>query len=185
MFELTATPLNGCYEIKPKIQNDDRGRFVKIFHSPEFEKLGLETDFQEEYYSVSHAGVVRGLHFQRPEMDHAKLVYCVSGGVFDVVVDLRIGSPTYTKSYSIELSVEKGNCLYIPKGFAHGFAVESGQATMVYKVSTVYSPENDDGVLWCSLDVDWPIKNPILSIRDSKFEPLDRFDSPFVYKSNE
>ncbi len=185
MFELTAAPLHGCYEITPKIQNDERGRFVKIFQCPEFARLGLETNFQEEYYSVSHAGVVRGLHFQRPEMDHAKLVYCVSGGVFDVVVDLRVGSPTYAKSYSLELNAMKANCLYIPKGFAHGFAVASGEATMVYKVSTVYSPEHDDGVLWSSLDVDWPIKNPILSIRDSKFLPLDKFHSPFVYKNNE
>ncbi len=185
MFELTATPLNGCYEIKPKIQNDDRGRFVKIFQRPEFAKLGLEIDFQEEYYSVSHAGVVRGLHFQRPEMDHAKLVYCVSGGVFDVVVDLRVGSPTYAKSYSIELNAIQANCLYIPKGFAHGFAVVTGQATMVYKVSTVYSPEHDDGVLWDSIDINWPITNPILSTRDSKFSPLNKFHSPFIYKSNE
>lgn len=182
MFELTSTPLNGCYEIKPKIQNDDRGRFVKIFHRPEFEKLGLETDFQEEYYSVSHAGVVRGLHFQRPEMDHAKLVYCVSGGVFDVVVDLRVGSPTYAKSYTVELDAVKANCLYIPKGFAHGFAVTSGQAIMVYKVSTVYSPEHDDGILWDSLDINWPIVSPTLSIRDSNFIPLNKFHSPFVYK---
>lgn len=185
MFELTATPLNGCYEIQPKIQNDDRGRFVKIFHLPEFAKLGLETDFQEEYYSISHEGVVRGMHFQRPEMDHSKLVYCASGTVFDVVVDLRVGSPTYAKSYSIELNATKANCLYIPKGFAHGFAAVSSQATMVYKVSTVYSPEHDDGVLWNSLDVNWPFANPTLSIRDSKFLPLDKFNSPFVYESNE
>ena len=185
MFELAATPLNGCYVIKPKIQNDARGRFVKIFHRPEFEKLGLETGFQEEYYSVSHVGVVRGLHFQRPEMDHSKLVYCVTGGVFDVVADLRVGSPTYAKSYSIELNATKANCLYIPKGFAHGFAVTSGQATMIYKVSTAYSAEHEDGILWNSLDVNWPISNPILSIRDRKFSPLNKFHSPFVYKSNE
>jgi dTDP-4-dehydrorhamnose 3,5-epimerase len=182
MFEFTATPLNGCYEITPNILNDDRGRFVKLFQQPEFAKFGLETNYQEEYYSVSHAGVVRGLHFQRPEMDHAKLVCCVSGEVFDVVVDLRLGSPTYAQSYSIELNAIKANCLYIPKGFAHGFAVTSGQATMIYKVSTVYSPEHDDGILWNSLDINWPITNPILSKRDGGFLPLDKFTSPFILK---
>ncbi len=179
MFELVATPLSGCYEIKPRVLNDERGRFVKFFHRPEFQKLGFESNFQEEYYSVSHAGVIRGLHFQRPEMDHAKLVFCVTGSVFDVAVDLRLNSPTYGKVHSLELSDSAANCLYIPKGFAHGFAVPSGEATMFYKVSTIYSPEHDDGILWNSVDIAWPINEPILSSRDSAFTPLNKFVSPF------
>jgi dTDP-4-dehydrorhamnose 3,5-epimerase len=180
MFKLVPTTLLGCYEVRTKILSDDRGCFVKFFHLPEFHKLGLETNFQEDYYSVSRAGVVRGLHFQRPEMDHAKLVFCVSGSVFDVVVDLRLNSLTYGKTYSIELSSSKANSLYIPKGFAHGFAVTSGEATLVYKVSTVYSPTHDDGILWNSVDISWPLDKPILSARDSSFVPFDKFISPFA-----
>lgn len=183
MFELIQTPIAGCYEIQPKVLSDERGCFVKTFHRAEFAARGLQLDFDEEYYSVSRAGVIRGLHFQLPPMDHVKLVYCLSGSVFDAVLDLRIGSPSYGQSFSTELSASKGNGLYIPKGLAHGFAVTSESAILTYKVSTVYSPQHDAGILWNSANIDWPITDPTLSNRDQSFAALSDFQSPFHFSN--
>jgi len=182
MFSLRKTKLTGCFEVQPRIFDDDRGRFVKVFHEDEFRKLGLETDFKEEYYSHSKRGVIRGMHFQLPPSEHVKLVYCVQGEVQDVVLDLRKGSPTYGLADSIKLSAEQGNYLYIPKGLAHGFCATSTVATLVYKVSTVYDPQHDSGVLWNSFGVDWPTLEPIISSRDTSFKPLSEFESPFLYE---
>ena len=115
-------------------------------------------------------------------MDHVKVVYCVQGAVQDVVVDLRLGSPTYGKHAVFELSAKKGNILYIPKGMAHGFCALSDNSTMVYKVSTIYTPKLDSGVLWNSVGISWPTTKAILSERDQAFETLDRFVSPFSYE---
>lgn len=182
MFQFKKTGIHGCYEIQPRIFLDSRGKFVKIFHQDIFTEQGLETRFSEEYYSVSHRGVIRGLHFQAPPADHVKLVYCVHGEVFDVVLDLRMGSPTYGKTASFRLNSDSGNYLYIPKGLAHGFCATSDVATLIYKVSTVYSPQRDSGVLWSSLDIDWPTTSPVVSDRDRSFSPLSEFASPFIYE---
>ena len=179
MFELRASAIPGCLEIQPRIHRDIRGRLLKVFHRESFVELGLETDFAEEFYSISNRGVIRGLHFQSPPMDHVKMVYCVQGEVFDAVLDLRIGSPTYGKTASFKLSSDKGNCLYIPKGLAHGFCATSEIATLVYKVSTVHSPQHDSGILWNSVDIDWPTKLPVISERDSSFKPFSDFESQF------
>ena len=182
MFDLKRTPLNGCFELQPKVFDDARGRFVKVFHTQAFTSHGLECNFSEEYYSVSNKDVIRGLHFQTSPMDHVKLVYCVQGAVFDVVVDLRVGSPTYGQSITLELSSSKANSIYIPKGMAHGFCSLSDQTILVYKVSTVYAPTQDAGILWNSVGVAWPTKQAILSVRDQTFAPLDQFVSPFRYE---
>ena len=179
MFELTETKLSGCWEIMPKILKDDRGYFIKTFHSDFFAQQGLETDFKEEYYSLSYQGVIRGLHFQIPPHDHTKIVYCVQGAVMDVVVDLRVQSPTYGQFIVFDLNAEKRNLVYISPGFAHGFEVLSESALMMYKVSTVYNPGADSGVLWSSLGIPWQAQNPILSQRDQSFVPLPEFRSPF------
>ena len=179
MFELKPSKLAGCYELQPKAFEDARGRFVKVFHVPTFAAHGLETAFAEEYYSVSYKNVIRGMHFQLPPMDHVKMVYCVEGKVLDAVVDLRKGSPTYGRFDLFELSAAKANSLYIPKGMAHGFCVRSERAIMVYKVSTVHSPAHDAGLLWNSMEIPWPIAEPILSERDAAFPRLDTFVSPF------
>ncbi len=182
MFTLQETNIGGCYEIQPRIINDARGRFVKIFHHGEFTKLGLETGFTEEYYSISHRGVIRGMHFQTPPSEHVKVVYCVSGEVQDVVLDLRMGSPTYGQTSVITLSAQQGNFIYIPKGLAHGFCATSKIATLVYKVSAAYDPQSDAGVLWNSFGHSWPISEPVISARDTSFMPLKKFESPFVYE---
>jgi dTDP-4-dehydrorhamnose 3,5-epimerase len=182
MFDVISTEMPGCYEIQPRVFNDARGRFVKVFHQDLFAERGLETRFSEEYYSVSHRGVIRGLHFQAPPADHVKLVYCVYGEVFDVVLDLRMGSPTYGKTASFQLSADKGNYIYIPKGLAHGFCATSDVSTLIYKVSTVYAPQCDSGVLWSSIDIEWPTASPIISERDNDFKPFSEFESPFTYE---
>lgn len=181
MFNLRSTAIPGCYEIQPRVLDDARGRFVKVFQRNAFAEHGLEVDFAEEYYSVSRQGVIRGMHFQNPPMDHVKIVYCVQGEVFDVVVDLRRGSPSYGKTVTLNLSADKGNYVYIPKGLAHGFSAISESATLVYKVATEYSPEHDSGILWSSIGIAWPFQSPILSDRDRRFIPLSDFKSPFVY----
>lgn len=182
MIELYSSEIPGCYEMHPRIHDDVRGRFVKIFQREIFVTLGLETNFAEEYYSVSQRGVIRGLHFQASPMDHVKVVYCVQGEVFDVVLDLRIGSPTYGQTATFMLSAERGNYLYIPKGLAHGFCAMSDNTVLVYKVSTVYSPQHDSGIRWNSVPIEWPIENPVLSERDMCFEPFTTFVSQFRYE---
>lgn len=182
MFELQASKISGCFELQPKVFEDERGKFVKVFHKQVFAAHGLETNFAEEYYSLSHKNVIRGLHFQLPPMDHVKVVYCVEGEVLDVVVDLRVGSPTYGQHESFQLSATKANSIYIPKGMAHGFCVLSNSAIMVYKVSTAYSQAHDTGVLWSSANIRWPTQTPVLSNRDQSFPRLEQFSSPFHYE---
>lgn len=182
MFELVPGKLPGCVELQPKAFSDARGRFVKVFHEQAFRDHGLHTDFAEEYYSVSHRHVIRGLHFQTPPHDHVKLVYCVQGEVLDVVLDLRVGSPTYGQHARFRLSADQANSIYIPKGMAHGFCAVSDEAIMVYKVSSVYAPHNDAGVRWDSAGIDWPTASPIISERDAGFAGLGQFDSPFTYE---
>ena len=181
MFDISDTNFPGLLQISPKQYNDQRGKFVKTFHQSSFTKLGIETCFKEQYYSVSHKNVIRGMHFQKPPKDHNKFVYCVSGVAFDVVLDLRIGSPTYLKIATFELSEEKANMLYIPKGFAHGFCATTNSATLMYHTSTEYNSECDAGILWSSIPIEWPTKEPIISLRDSSFESLSDFVSPFKY----
>ena len=182
LFESRATSIPGCFEILPRIRHDARGRFVKVFHVDFFGANRLQTRYAEEYYSKSVRGVIRGLHFQAPPMGHAKLVYCVEGRVQDVALDLRRGSPSYGNYELFELSAEGANMAYLPEGVAHGFCVLSDTATLVYKVSTVYSAEHDAGLLWSSANIPWLVDDPIVSARDRAPPPFIDFVSPFVYR---
>lgn len=180
MFKLNESILPGCFEVQPRIFEDVRGRFIKIFHQEIFDKHGLNIDWQEEYYSVSRQGVLRGMHFQLPPHDHVKLVYCSSGKVLDAVVDLRKGSPAFGKAATFSLSAGRANMVYIPRGMAHGFYTISPAATMHYMVETVHAAEHDAGVLWSSVGINWPVDNPVLSERDRAFPSLNKFQSPFT-----
>lgn len=179
--EIRETAIPGCYELVPPRLEDERGVFVKTFHRDVFAASGLETDFREQFYTTSRRGVLRGLHFQIPPADHVKLVHCICGEVFDAVVDLRVGSPTYGQHLTFTLSAEKANLLYIPKGLAHGFHVTSSLAVMCYAVSSIHSPAHDAGIRWDSAGIPWPDANPIMSKRDEGFEELSTFASPFRY----
>ncbi len=182
-MKIIKTIIPGCFEIVPNIFKDERGLFVKTFHQDIFEENRLNIQWAEEYYSISRQGVLRGLHFQLPPHDHVKLVYCLYGEVFDAVVDLRKGSPTFGKYAIFRLNADQANMLYIPSGLAHGFYTLTETATMMYKVSTVYAPEHDTGILWNSANIPWPDTNPIISARDRGFIPLKSFQSPFVFES--
>lgn len=170
---ITSTPLDGVYLIKNRIFEDHRGFFVKTFHKEIFEANGLESDFKESFYSVSKKNVLRGMHFQLPPHDHAKLVYVTSGEILDVAVDIRKDSPTFGNCYSTTLSDANGHALYMGKGYAHGFLTLSETATVVYMTTTVHSPEHDAGVRWDSFGFDWGIESPILSERDKGFVQLN------------
>ena len=178
-MELNSTKLFGCHEIQPKVLHDNRGSFVKTYQHDIFTEMGLRTDWREEYYSVSKRNVIRGMHFQTPPKQHAKMVYCLHGTVQDVILDLRNQSPTFGECISIELSAEKGNIIYIPEGMAHGFCTLTEQAIMQYKVTSIYSPQNDAGILWNSIPVNWHSQEPIISNRDASFIKFVDFQSPF------
>jgi dTDP-4-dehydrorhamnose 3,5-epimerase len=182
LFEARPLAIPGAMELRPLVQEDERGRFVKTFHREVFARWGLGIDYAEDYYSLSYKGVIRGMHFQVPPMDHAKLVYCVLGEVQDVLLDLRRGSPTYGGHATLSLSAAAGAIVYIPTGVAHGFCALSETAILVYKVSQAYSPEHDRGVLWSSAGIPWAEHDPILSNRDRAHVSLSSFASPFVYQ---
>lgn len=185
IVQLRETPLPGCLEIVSRRQQDLRGDFIKVYHRETFMAHGLTADFPEVYYTHSCRDVIRGLHFQLPPADHAKIVFCVQGRVRDAVVDLRAGSPTYHRHTLLELSAESANALYIPAGMAHGFCVLSDWATLIYMVSSQYAPEHDTGILWNSAGIDWGIDAPLLSDRDRTLLPLTKFRTPFRFAGGE
>ena len=178
-MELVPTELPSLQLIRPCIFRDARGSFVKTFNRNTFHELGLDFEPREDFFSTSAKNVLRGMHFQLPPADHAKLVYCITGSVLDVVLDLRKNSPAFGRSCARELSAANREMFFIPAGFAHGFLTLDDGATMVYQTSTGYSPAHDAGVCWDSFGFDWPVKNPILSERDQKFPALRDFLSPF------
>jgi len=180
MFELRETGIAGFVELRPNVKSDIRGVFVKTFHQAFFETHGLEMQFREHYYSVSRRKVLRGLHFQLPPNDQAKLVFCIAGEIMDVALDLRTRSPTFGEHRSVTISAEQANQVYLARGLAHGFYVLSDSATVVYNVTTLHATAYDMGIHWNSAGIRWPDDRPIVSERDSTFSPWKDFRSPFI-----
>lgn len=180
-MNIISTLIPGCFEIFPRIFSDPRGKLVKTFHFDTFRELGLETNFKEEYYSISQKGVLRGLHFQIPPWHHIKCVTCLSGELFDVVADLRKGSPTFGKSIAVELSAKTANMLYIPSGCAHGFYAVENNSVFLNKTTTIYNPSYEAGIRWDSLDINWPEKKPLVSEKDQLLPALHEYESPFEF----
>jgi dTDP-4-dehydrorhamnose 3,5-epimerase len=157
--------------IEPKVHGDDRGYFVETFRADKFEEfLGFRVNFCQDNESKSSFGVLRGLHYQLPPFAQSKLVRVVKGRILDVAVDIRVGSPTFGKSVTVELDDGYKKQLFIPRGFAHGFVVLSDEATFAYKVDNYYSPECDSGIAFDDVDIniDW-----ILSKSDLKLSQKD------------
>ena len=182
-MNVIKTAIDGVFIIEPRIFKDSRGYFFESFSQREFdEKVGKIT-FVQDNESKSSYGVMRGLHFQRPPYTQSKLVRCVKGSVLDVAVDIRKGSPTYGQHVAVELTEESHLSVFIPKGFAHGFAVLSETAVFQYKCDEFYHPEADGGIsiIDDTLNIDWriPIDKAILSDKDTKHPLLKDFDSPF------
>lgn len=179
MFKIIDEPLPDLKLIRPNTFEDVRGLFVKTYHEDSWKALGLPFTLREEFFSVSKKDVLRGMHFQLPPYAHNKLVYCISGSVLDVIVDLRKDMPTFGQYAAVDLSAENHEILYIPVGFAHGFLSLTENSCMIYKTDKVYAPEHDSGVHWESFGFNWPVKNPIVSERDSSFSALDAVVLPF------
>ncbi len=185
-MEVIKTELDGVLILQPRIFNDSRGYFFESYNKRAFhEAVGRNVDFVQDNESASTRGVMRGLHFQRPPHAQAKLVRCVRGRVLDVAVDIRKGSPTYGCHVAVELSEENHRQFFIPRGFAHGFAVLSDEAVFQYKCDNYYAPEADGGISIVDpeLQIDWqiPLEEAILSEKDTRHPLLRDFDSPFEY----
>lgn len=172
------TALAGVMLLENFVSQDKRGIFVKTFHASSFQESSLTVDFQESYYSVSHKDVVRGMHFQLPPHEHDKLVYVTQGKILDVIVDLRVASPSYQQHVAIPLD-EHTTAVYIPRGCAHGFLTLSETATVVYNVTSVYEPAADAGIRWDSIGFAWPTQTPIVSDRDAAFGSLAEYQPAF------
>ena len=178
-MDFLQTSLPGVQLIRSNRFEDSRGVFIKPFHSQLYSENGPGFQPREEFFSVSKAGVIRGMHFQVPPSEHWKLVFCVAGSILDVVLDLRRAEPTFGRHLAVELSLKNSLCLLIPPGLAHGFCALEDDSILYYSASTVYDPVADSGVRWDSFGMKWPVDAPILSERDSAFPSLADYDSPF------
>ena len=187
-MEVITTDIDGVVIIEPKVFKDARGYFFESFSQREFEEKVRKINLVQDNESISSYGVMRGLHFQNPPFTQSKLVRCVKGRVLDVAVDIRKGSPTYGKHVAVELSEDNHRQFFVPRGFAHGFAVLSETAVFQYKCDNFYAPQADSGIsiLDDSLGIDWmiPTDRAILSEKDTKHELLRNFDSPFDINVN-
>lgn len=184
-MNIISTHIPGVVIIEPRLFKDDRGYFFESFSERNFNTQVREVKFVQDNESMSSYGVMRGLHFQRPPYTQSKLVRCVKGAVLDVAVDIRKGSPTYGQHVAVELTEENHRQFFVPRGFAHGFAVLSKTAIFQYKCDNFYHPEADGGIsiLDDSLGIDWriPTDHAILSEKDTKHPLLKDFDSPFDF----
>lgn len=185
-MNIIKTEIEGVFIIEPSLFRDARGYFFESFSQREFDDKIKHIEFCQDNESMSSYGVMRGLHFQHPPFTQSKLVRCVKGRVLDVAVDIRKGSPTYGKHISVELTEDNHRQFFIPKGFAHGFAVLSEIAVFQYKCDEFYHPEADDGIsiLDDELGIDWQIPTELakLSDKDMKYILFRDFDSPFCYE---
>ena len=172
-MNVIETTLPGVLIIEPRVFGDDRGFFLETYSAERYKEAGIPLDFVQDNHSRSSKGVLRGLHFQ---LNHpqGKLVRVVSGSVFDVAVDIRVGSPTFGKASWVELSAENKRQFYVPPGFAHGFVVTSETADFEYKCTDYYHPEDEGAVLWNDpeLNIPWPVDKPLLSAKDSAARAL-------------
>lgn len=184
-MEVIKTDIEGVVIIDPRIFNDSRGYFFESYSKKEFDEKVRPVNFVQDNESCSSYGVMRGLHFQRPPFTQSKLVRCVKGAVLDVAVDIRKGSPTYGKHVAVELTEDNHRQFFVPRGFAHGFAVLSDIAVFQYKCDNYYAPQADGGIAITdsSLGIDWHIdpSKAILSEKDMRHALLADFDSPFDY----
>ena len=187
-MEIVQTDIKDVLIIDPRVFKDSRGYFFESFSQREFDEkvspiLGHSINFVQDNESMSFYGVMRGLHFQCPPYTQSKLVRCVRGAVLDVAVDIRKGSPTYGKHVAVELTEDNHRQFFIPRGFAHGFAVLSDTAVFQYKCDEFYHPEADGGIsiIDGSLGIDWkiPTDKALLSEKDTKHALLKDFDTPF------
>jgi len=182
-MKVTELSLPGLLLIEPERFGDHRGYFVETWNKARYEKAGISKPFVQDNLSFSPKGVLRGLHFQQQQVQ-AKLVTVLQGVVFDVAVDIRVGSPTFGKWEAVTLSGENGHQLYVPEGMAHGFCITSEEALFSYKCSDFYHPQSEQCLLWNDPDIgiEWPLSTPELSAKDVKGLPLNAMDQSVLPK---
>lgn len=185
-MQVRPLSLPGVYELLPKKFGDERGFFSETYAEGAMQAAGLPTQWVQDNHSYSaSAGVLRGLHFQKEPMAQDKLVRVVRGRIFDVAVDIRVGSPDFGKWVSLDVSAESWNQIFLPKGFAHGFVTLEPNTEVVYKVTSPYAPEQDRCIKWDdpNIGIAWPLHGltPVLSAKDEAALPLSQHETGFVY----
>ena len=172
-MKVIDTPLKGVILIEPDVHEDRRGHFMELYHLDRYAKAGLPARFVQDNFARSVHGTLRGLHYQRRH-PQGKLVTALEGTVFDVAVDVRQGSPSLGTWYGVELSAENRRQLYIPPGFAHGYCVLSETASVMYKCTDFFVPDDERGILWNdpALGIHWPVATPLLSVKDQSYKTL-------------
>lgn len=184
-MKVQQTEFPGLVVVEPTVFSDNRGFFMESYNRDVFREHGIQADFMQDNHARSTGvGVLRGLHFQAPPTAQAKLVWVTRGSVVDVVVDLRVGSPTYKQWGQLRLSAENKLRLFIPTGFAHAYMTLSEQTEFLYKVDAPYSPQDEGGIRFDDPDlaIDWPVSEPVLSEKDTKLPYLRELDSPFRFE---
>jgi dTDP-4-dehydrorhamnose 3,5-epimerase len=166
--KVTPSPLSGVLVIEPRVFKDDRGFFAETFQAERYKEAGITQPFVQDNCSHSIKGTLRGMHFQEPRAQ-GKLVQCTRGAIWDAVIDIRRGSPTFGKWFGVELTAETARQIWVPPGFAHGFCVLSETADVSYKCTDFYAPGTEGSVIWNDPDVgiQWPIDKPLLSPKDA------------------
>ena len=182
-MQVIETKIPGLLEIFPTVFGDHRGYFYESYNKEAFANIGVHHEFVQDNQSLSNKGVLRGLHFQNPPFAQGKLVRVIKGSVLDVVVDIRVGSPTYGQHHKVLLSGENKLQFWIPPGFAHGFLTLEDQTIFSYKCTEVYNKESEGSVLWNDpeLGIVWDVKDPMLSPKDIEAKPLAELQSQFRF----
>lgn len=174
-FDFARQAIPDVVLIRPKPSEDERGYFMETFRRSEFEKAGIRGDFvQDNHVRTRARGVLRGLHFQRDPHAQAKLIRCIRGRIFDAAVDIRKGSPTFGRYAAVELSEERREMIYVPRGFAHGYVTLTEDSEVLYKIDAEYNRDAEGGLLWNDPDlkIPWPVANPTLNARDAAWPRL-------------
>ena len=183
-MKFIKTEISDVYIIEPSVFGDARGYFLESYNQKKFDEVLGKTSFVQDNESKSSKGVLRGLHFQKPPYEQAKLVRCIEGEVLDIAVDIRKKSKTYGQHIAVLLSGKNKRQLFVPRGFAHGFLVLSDSATFAYKVDNRYAPEHDAGIRWNDkqLNVQWGKEDSIVKVsaKDAELPFLSEFESPFT-----
>jgi dTDP-4-dehydrorhamnose 3,5-epimerase len=180
-MNIQKTPIEGLLILTPSTFKDDRGIFFESYNKELFSSLGLDAEFVQDNQSVSHKGVLRGLHLQSPPFAQGKLVRVVSGSVLDVAVDLRKASPTFGKHFALNLDAENNSFFWIPEGFAHGFIALENNTIFQYKVTNYYDKGSEMSIRWNDplLNISWGIESPTVSEKDKRSPLFEDFISPF------
>lgn len=185
-MQVIETGLPGVLLLQPRRFGDDRGFFCESWNRQTMASAGLDIDFVQDNMSLSaDTGTLRGMHYQAPPHAQAKLVSCVRGQIYDAVLDVRRGSPTFGQSFGVDLSFKNGLQLFVPEGFLHGFITREPNTIVTYKVNRHYDGASDGSVRWDTCGIDWGMDgDPILSEKDANAAPLGQFDSPFEWSAS-